>query len=142
MFASSSFSWYHSNVGAGSAVNWQWNTASPFLTTTWSSGVTTGRGKLLSVREVEHLYDYRQRTIKFHLRGRSCITPNYSGFIKSCQQQQEAGEPAVFRWQCVNTTGAPRTDLMRSENRTSSFPAFSLSFFFFALTDRRITHKR
>ncbi|TNN61324.1 hypothetical protein EYF80_028451 [Liparis tanakae] len=45
----SSPSWYHSNVGVGTAVNWQWSEASSFLNTTWSSGVTTGRGKLLSV---------------------------------------------------------------------------------------------
>lgn len=48
LFASSSASWYHSRVGGGTAVNWQWSVASSFLSTTRSSGVTTGLGKLLS----------------------------------------------------------------------------------------------
>lgn len=58
LFTTSSFSWYHSNVGVGTAVNWQWSAASSFLSTTRSSGVTTGRGTLLSGREVDkHLHD-------------------------------------------------------------------------------------
>lgn len=36
--------WYHLTVGGGSAVNWQWNLASSFLSTTRSSGLTTGWG--------------------------------------------------------------------------------------------------
>lgn len=81
LLTSSSLSWYHSRAGGGTAVNWQWNTASSFLITTWSSGVTTGRGKLLSIKGVDkHLHDYiyRHETIK---RNRICA------LIKKCQQQ-------------------------------------------------------
>lgn len=44
----------------------------------------TARGKLLSVGEVDkHLHDYicRHRTIKFNLRGCSCIVPIDSGAL-------------------------------------------------------------
>lgn len=57
LFVKSSFSWYHSNVGAGTAVNWQWNMAASFLSTTTSSGETTGRGKLLSGQMIHIHYN-------------------------------------------------------------------------------------
>lgn len=51
LFVRSSFSWYHSNLGGGTEMNWQWNTASSFFNTTTSLGETTGRGKLLSAKK-------------------------------------------------------------------------------------------
>ena len=51
LLTTGSDSWNHSTMGGGSAVNWQWKMASPFRKTTWSSGLTTGRGKLLSEKK-------------------------------------------------------------------------------------------
>lgn len=66
----------------------------------------------------------------------SCPT---SGFIKSCQQQHEAGEQAAFRWQCVSTPQGPQGDLMRSVNRPWSLSGPLYPFY---LLDRTITHRR
>lgn len=141
LFASSSFSWYHSNVGGGTAVNWQWSVASSFFSTTRSSGVTTGLGKLLSAREVDkHLRDYicGHRTIK----SRPCGPPQPTvGVIKSRQQRHGAGRRAATRRQrCVST---PLRGPLREPNEVSegacsvsgpsSPPFFFLSFFFFKL---------
>lgn len=97
LFVRSSFSWYHSNLGAGTAVNWQWNMASSFLSTTTSSGETTGRGKLLSARgkkrrtNIGAVTRANHQTIKSHICGCSTVTKGATAsFIKTCQSQRKA----------------------------------------------------
>lgn len=115
LFVRSSFSWYHSNLGAGTAMNWQWNLASSFLNTSTSWGEITGRGKLLSAKEKKKkrrtnicvITRANHQTIKFHMCGCSAITKGAMvGFIKPARGREKLwkrensinGECQQLRW--------------------------------------------
>lgn len=110
LFASSSDSWYHSRVGGGTAVNWQWSMASSFLSTTRSSGDTTGFGKLLSVpgRRQKRLRDFNLQAPDHQIPSGQTAAAAMKGHQQHQQQQRHTSQEASLRV-CQHYHGAPGT---------------------------------
>lgn len=109
LFVRSSFSWYHSNLGAGTAMNWQWNVASSFLNTTTSSGETTGRGKLLSAKTKKkkkadkHSCDYSCKPSDRQVPYVWVLNHYKRSVIKTCQRQRKVVKKSEFIQRWVST---------------------------------------